>query len=166
MPFRDTAEPYLIPEPRRPSQIVFLPGESQQEYAAIRDLWLREYHAGDEPFEFELVERIIEADWRCRRLLGYLNRLEAHLLSSLGEFANWEDKDFKRYTQSQRLYATALREVETLRRQLNQQKLSRFRQITVEFQAALVVVKHRQLRRQATEQAARKKTPPQRIGWD
>ena len=152
MPFSFTNEPWVIPEPRRPSHVVFLPGESQEDSAAIRDLWLREYHAGSEPFEYEIAERIIEADWRRHRLLGHFNRLEAHLFSTVGELSEWKDEHFKRYHQSQRVYASALRELETLRRQLNQQKLSRFRQITVEFQAALVVVKHRELRRKAADQ--------------
>jgi hypothetical protein len=161
MPFRDTAEPYVVPEPSRPSRVVFLPGESQEEYAVIRELWMREYHAGTEPFEYEVAERIVDADWRRHRLLGQLNRLEAHLFSTIGDLSEWKDEHFKRYTQAQRLYASALREVETLRRQLNQQKLSRFRQICVEFQAALVVVKHRELRRQAARQkAARKPANP------
>jgi len=52
MPFRDNTGPYLIPEPRRPSQVVLIPGESQAEYAPFRELWMVECHAGEDPFEY------------------------------------------------------------------------------------------------------------------
>jgi hypothetical protein len=161
MPYTDTIGTYVLPEPGRRSPVEFLPGESPEDYAAIRELWLREYQAGIEPFELEIVERIAEADWRRFRFLGQLKKLEIHLFSTVGGFSEWTDKDCKRYAQPLRLYESALRDVETLRRQLNQQKTWRFRQICVEFQALLTIVRHRELRRQAAAQkSARKRANP------
>ena len=122
----------------RSAQHWILPGESEDEFAAVRQRWVDEYGVL-KGVDAALLERLAQAEWRMLRCDRQLATTEAHLCAK--PLHEWSEDEHKLLLRARRYYSEALRFYQTARRDLDWMRMQRQREFVAVCRSADVLEK-------------------------
>jgi hypothetical protein len=103
-----------------------LPGESEEEYNQLHARWFGEYRPKND-LDATILERVVQAEWRMVRCEQQFAETEAHI--GLKPLYEWTDQDEKVILRARRYFSQAQRFYTTARRDLDNLRLTRQREI-------------------------------------
>jgi hypothetical protein len=110
-----------------------LPGESQEEYDQLHTRWFNEYRPKND-LDSTMLERVVQAEWRMVRCEAQMTETEAHI--GLKPLYEWTDQDEKIMLRARRYFREAQRSYTTVRRDLDNLRLTRQREMVLIVSAA------------------------------
>ncbi len=116
----------------RSKQHRILKNERAEDYDVLRARWLGEYGASDKVDE-EMLERVVQAEWRMRRCERQLAEVEEFLGAK--SLMKWTEEDHKLMVRARRYYSEAIRFYHMARRDLDNMRMTREREIAAVYRA-------------------------------
>jgi hypothetical protein len=110
-----------------------LSGESQEEYNQLHGRWFGEYRPKND-LDATMLERVVQAEWRMVRCERQFAETEAHI--GLKPLYEWTDQDEKVMLRARRYFSQAQRFYTTVRRDLDNLRLTRQHEMILIVKAA------------------------------